>query len=100
MRYAAGVTSSSSSSARNSTASSSDSSRSPSTLAALHVGGSRAPPARELYHRAAHVLRVLDLELLVRLQLLAALLLVDDLRARHLELIALAPQRLDEDREV
>src|SRR5439155_319475 len=46
------------------------------------------------------ILRRVDLELLVRLLGLAVDLLEDHLGPRHLELVALAAHRLDEDREV
>src|SRR4029077_3742500 len=71
-----------------------------SVVAVFHVDERTAPPTRELDDGAEHVLRDLDLQLLERLELLATLVLVDDFRTRDLELVALAAQRLDEDREV
>src|SRR5436190_7069018 len=69
-------------------------------VAVLHVLERSAAAAGELDHGAELFLRDLDLELLVRLLRLAVDFLQDHLRPRDLELVTLAPHRLDEDREV
>src|SRR5439155_20783272 len=69
-------------------------------VAVLHVQQLAAAAARELDDGAERRLRDLDLELLVRLVALAVHDVLDDLGPRDLQLVSLAPQVLDEDREV
>ena len=69
-------------------------------VAVPHLEERAAALAGELDHRADDVPRDLDVQLLVRLEDLAALLFHDHLRPRDLELVALATQGLDEDREM
>src|SRR6266545_2179563 len=71
-----------------------------SVVAVLHVDEGAAPLTGELHDLAEHILRDLDLQLLVRLETLAGFVLVDDLGPRHLEFVPLAAERLDEDGEV
>src|SRR6185295_8096511 len=71
-----------------------------SVVAVLHVDERTAAPTRELDDGTEHVLRDLDLELFERLELLATLVLVNDLRTRDLKLVPLAAERLDEDRQM
>src|SRR6185503_7727527 len=63
-----------------------------SVVAVFHVDECATTPTRELHDGAEHVLRDLDLELFERLELLATLVLVDDLRTRDLKLVPLAAQ--------
>src|SRR5690606_20117448 len=66
----------------------------------LHVLQQRLALAEARHHAALVLLLEVDHELLVRLHELAVDFANDDFRARHRELVALAPHGFDQDRQV